>query len=244
MNIHDTLSSLLKGGNAPTARDSRKPDKSFLLEKIRQSELFENLPPENIEEMFSRMETVTAAPDEIIIREGDEGDYYYLLVEGTADVKRTDSQTGSEQLVARLVEPVGMGEEALISNAKRNATVAMTSKGLLMRLSKEAFEEYVKEPLLRWFSPGEAQKLIASGGQWIDVREAEKSSESRLHGSIAIPIRQIREKSSELEKEAAYVCYCENGRQSSTAAFLLTQMGFNAGVLRGGLQALKRAGIT
>jgi len=43
--------------------------------------------------------------------------------------------------------------------------------------------------------------------------------------------------------ELMYICYCENGRQSSTAAFLLRQRGYNVGVLRGGVQSLKRAGM-
>ena len=52
----------------------------------------------------------------------------------------------------------GFGEEALISNAKRNATVVMTLPGDVMRLSKDAFDDYVKEPLITWVSPADAQK--------------------------------------------------------------------------------------
>ncbi len=244
MSIFDTLSSLF-GGNQEKGggKKAQKVDKDFLFEKIRQSALFENLPAKSLEEMFAKMETVQRQQGDVIIREGDEGDYYYLLVEGTADVKRRLHKTGKEEVVAQLVEPTGMGEEALISNAKRNATVTMTSDGMLMRLSKEAFEEHVKEPLLTWYSAAQAQKEIAAGAKWIDVRDAEEGKDSRLHGSLIIPLEEIRERSEDLDKDALYICYCENGRQSSTAAFLLTQMGFNAGVLRGGLQALKRAGV-
>ena len=111
-----------------------------------------------------------------------------------------------------------------------------------MRLSKDGFNDYIKEPILTWFSPKEAQAKVAGGAKWIDVRP-EKEAKERLHGAMPIPLANIRQRASELDKSALYICYCQNGRMSSTAAFLLSQQGFNVGVLRGGLQSLKRAGV-
>ncbi len=42
------------------------------------------------------------------------------------------------------------GEEALIAEAKRNATVTMITDGVLMRLNKKDFRELMNEPLLQW----------------------------------------------------------------------------------------------
>ncbi len=42
------------------------------------------------------------------------------------------------------------GEEALIAEAKRNATVTMMTDGVLMRLNKQDFRELMNEPLLQW----------------------------------------------------------------------------------------------
>ena len=64
-----------------------------------------------------------------------------------------------------------------------------------------------------------------------------------LAQAVLIPLEQIRERCMELDKDILYVCYCLNGRQSSTAAFLLRQRAFKVGVLRGGVQSLQRAGI-
>lgn len=218
-------------------------NKTLLFDKIRQSELFKDLPSENLEEMFSHMETVQMRSGDIVIREGDEGDYYYLLVAGTAEVSRRLQKDSKPQVVAKLIEPTGFGEEALISNAKRNATVTMTSDGAVMRLSKATFNDYVKEPIVTWFSPPEAQDKVAKGGKWIDVRDTEQATQTRLHGAISIPMEELRDHMSELDKSTLYICYCENGRLSSTAAFLLRQQGYSVGVLRGGLQSLKRAGV-
>jgi rhodanese-related sulfurtransferase len=212
-------------------------DKSVLIEKIRQTELFKDVPPPNLEALFNSMESVNLSGGDVVIKEGDEGDYYYLLVRGLAKVTRKGQE------VAKLNEPTGFGEEALISNAKRNATVTMITDGTVMRLSKDAFNDHVKEPLVMWFSPVEAQEKIAVGAKWVDVREGAEAQESHLHGAIAIPMSQVRNRMSELDKSTLYICYCENGRMGSTAAFLLRQRGYNVGVLRGGVQSLKRAGL-
>ena len=242
MSFMEKIKSLL----GKTSHDKIPPtvDKNLLKEKIRQSTLFNGLDNSQLEQVFNRMESVAVKNGEIIIKEGEEGDYYYLLVTGTAKVTRS-AETGEQILLAELTEPKGFGEEALISNAKRNATITMTSDGIIMRLSKDAFNDYIKEPMITWLSPADSQKQIAKNAKWIDVRDEEESKTNHLHGAILIPLKKIREKAGELDKSAAYICYCENGRQSSTAAFLLKQMGFNnVGVLRGGLQGLRRAGLT
>ena len=218
-------------------------DKALLIDKIRQSETFKNLPAENLEKMFSVMETVKVRAGDAIVREGEEGDYYYLLVNGTARVSRRQQKDGKSQVVAELTEPTAFGEEALISNAKRNATVTMTSDGTVMRLSKDAFNEHIREPMLIWLSPMDAHEQVAKGAKWIDVRDAEQARQTCLHGAISIPMEELRDRASELDKQTLYICYCENGRLSATAAFLLRQRGYNVGVLRGGLQGLKRTGV-
>ena len=240
MSIIDSIKGLLgKKGKGPAV----KIDKAMLLEKIRQADLFKDIPAANMEEMFSHMETVAKAQGETIITEGEEGDYYYLMVSGTADVSRSPSPGAPPETVAQLDEPKGFGEEALISNAKRNATITMTSDGAVMRLSKDNFNEYVKEPLVTWFSPKESESKVADGAKWIDVREDEDAEKNTLHGAISMPLCDLRARMEELSKDVTYICYCENGRLSSTGAFLLKLHGYNVGVLRGGLQSLKRAGI-
>jgi rhodanese-related sulfurtransferase len=228
----------LFGGSGST--EVARPDDSALKGKIRQSELFKDLPEKNLQEMFAKMETVKVKTGETIIEQGEEGDYYYLLVTGMAQVLKQADNEDQPKVVAELNEPMGFGEEALISNAKRNATIKMKTDGLIMRLSKDAFDEYVKEPLITWVSPKDAQDKIAKGAKWIDVRDPDEAKQGHLHGSLLIPLKDIRTRMTELDKSIYYICYCLNGRQSSTAVFLMRQHGYNVGVLRGGLQALKR----
>jgi rhodanese-related sulfurtransferase len=158
-------------------------------------------------------------------------------------VTRQVQPDAAPQVVAELTAPMGFGEEALISNAKRNATITMKVGGTVMRLSKDAFNDYVKDPLVLWLSPKEAQDKAAQGAKWIDVRDPDEARQAHLHGALSIPLAELRDRVSELSKDTLYVCYCQNGRLSSTAAFLLRLRGFNVGVLRGGLQSLQRAGV-
>ena len=72
----------------------------------------------------------------------------------------------------------------------------------------------------------------------------EDARQSHLHGALAIPMVDLRRRLDELDKASRYVCYCQNGRLSSTAAFVMRQHGFHqVGVLRGGILSLQRAGV-
>jgi rhodanese-related sulfurtransferase len=111
----------------------------------------------------------------------------------------------------------------------------------LLRLSKDAFNEHVKDRLVTWVTPTEAQRKIADGALWVDVREESGEMISRLSGAMAVPLSTLRESMGDFSKEADYVCYCQNGRLSSTAAFLLAQREYSVAVMRGGLKGMERA---
>ena len=95
-----------------------------------------------------RMQEMPARSGDTIIKQGDDGDYYYIIRNGTCKVTRT-SKTGSEITLAQLSDGDAFGEEALLSEAKRNASIIMTTDGMLMRLSKQDFNELLKAPMLR-----------------------------------------------------------------------------------------------
>lgn len=225
-------------GSEPTGKTRIELDKAAVLRTIRETSLFAGLPAENVEAMYAHMEVVEAADGQVVIREGTEGDYFYILAQGRASITRRSAE-GKRTTVADVAAPHGFGEEALISNRPRNATVTMTGAGVLVRLSKAAFNDYVKKPFLEWLFPSEALARVSQGARWLDTRDAGPFPPEPLAGAVVIPLEQIRERCCELDRAVPYVCYCQNGRLSSTAAFLLRQRGYQASVLRGGLQAMK-----
>lgn len=229
-----------KGGGKGAGKGSLL-DETAVKTKLREGLLFNSLSEDAISRVFGLMEQVSVKSGEAILREGEEGDCFFVLAKGTVSV--TKLQRGKPVVVAELKDVAAFGEEALISNAKRNATVTMTADGVVLRLSKDAFTEHVKEPLLTWVSPAEAQREANEGARWLDVRDDTGPGVARLRGALVIPLQQLRESLALLDKSSSYICYCQNGRQSSTAAFLLVQRGYKVSVMRGGLQGLQRAGL-
>jgi len=53
-----------------------------------------------------------------------------------------------------------------------------------------------------------------------------------------IPLYFLRLKLKTLDRKQNYICYCDTGRRSSAAAYILSERGFHSYVLRGGLQAI------
>jgi rhodanese-related sulfurtransferase len=127
------------------------------------------------------------------------------------------------------------GEEALISDAKRNATVTMSAEGSVMRLGKDDFKKLLNEPMLDWVDANQAQQIIQGGGQWLDVRLPSEFENHHHDGAINIPLYFIRLKISTLDHDKKYVVCCDTGRRSSAGAYILNERGYQAYVLRGGV---------
>jgi rhodanese-related sulfurtransferase len=129
------------------------------------------------------------------------------------------------------------GEEALIADAKRNASVSMLTEGSLMRLAKEDFRTLLNEPMLEWVDRAQAQAIIERGGKWLDVRLPSEFENYHLEGALNLPLYFIRLKLKTLDRNIHYVVSCDTGRRSSAGAYILAERGFHASVLKGGLGA-------
>ncbi len=204
-----------------------------------QNKAFHRIPPANIQAIFMRMQRVPCKAGDVIIRQGDEGDYFYAIVSGKCVVTRETPLNKDGIKLAELGVGDTFGEEALIAEAKRNATVTMLTDGVLMRLNKQDFRELLNEPLLQWVTYEEAQEIIQRGGRWLDVRLPSEHQNLCIEDSLNIPLYFIRLKLSALDRNVPYVCYCDTGRRSSAAAYILVERGFDAYVLKGGLSSGK-----
>jgi CRP-like cAMP-binding protein len=200
-----------------------------------QTKAFHRIPPANIQAIFMRMQRIACRTGEVIIQQGTEGDYFYAIVSGKCVVTRETPLNREGIRLAELTVGDTFGEEALISEAKRNATITMLTDGVLMRLSKQDFRELMNEPLQQWVTYPEARAIIAKGGRWLDVRLPSEFQNLAIEGALNIPLYFIRLKLATLDRNVPYVVYCDTGRRSSAGAFILLERGFDAYVLRGGL---------
>jgi CRP-like cAMP-binding protein len=203
---------------------------TFSADKL-QSGVFSHLPSANIEEMFKRMEALAVKAGQVIITQGAEGDYYYLIEQGQAIVSRVDNASQKSVQLAELHEGDAFGEEALVSDNKRNATVTMKSDGSLLRLKKSDFVELLKAPIVRRVDQATAADKIKQGAQLLDVRFKSEYQYQHPEGAISAPLHELRSIAPQLEKSREYLVYCQTGRRSSAAAFILAQFGLTAYVM-------------
>lgn len=199
-----------------------------------QGGIFSRLPPANVEQMFKRMVGLEVEAGDIIIEQGAEGDYYYLIEQGTAIVSRETDFNDRPEVLAELGDGEAFGEEALASDNKRSATVTMKTDGRLLRLNKKDFVELLKEPLITQISRVEAELKVAAGAVWADIRMVSEYNYDHLPGALSLPLSDIRQLAKNLHAAKTYILYCSTGRRSSAAAFVLLQRGFDVLVLAGG----------
>lgn len=195
--------------------------------------VFAAFPPAHIDMLLQRFETVAVSRDEVILREGEIGDYYYLVDSGRCLVTRRVG--GVDVTLAELRTGAAFGEEALVSDAPRNATVTMKTDGVLRRLPKAAFVELLRDPLVHAVPWDEALARVAAGARWLDVRYPPEYLHDGLPGALNIPLNELRESLPALDRAREYVIYCQSGRRSAAAAFLMAQRGIGACLLAGGL---------
>ncbi|MGW8309845.1 MAG: SUMF1/EgtB/PvdO family nonheme iron enzyme [Thiogranum sp.] len=215
--------------------DGKDRDDDDWMTRMLQSQAFLQLPPSNIHQLLMRLEAVSVEPGDVIVRQGDEGDYFYIVKTGRLAVTRKASANSQEVLLAELGEGACFGEEALVSGTRRNASVMMITAGTLMRLSKNDFNELLCAPLVHETDFEGARQMAAKGAQWLDVRLPGEFENQAIDSSFNIPLSALRERCTELDKDIDYIVCCDTGRRSAAGAFVLGQRGFKVYALKNGL---------
>lgn len=191
---------------------------------VLRSNLFFKVPPLNVEQIFSRLTPQVVYAGDVIIRQGEIGDQCYFIKEGEADVtRRVDNQ---REHLAIIGAGRCFGEDALVNEAPRNASVVMRTDGVLMRLAKQDFYRLLKEPSVATLAFAELQEHLAKGAIAVDVRSEEEYSEGHLAQAVNVPLHILAIKARLLNKDKHYIFYCDSGRRSRAAAHLLAQQGY------------------
>jgi len=210
------------------AHDEGKMSWIFYMTK---SPAIAQLPNANIQALFTAFKSINVASGDRIVTQDEIGDYYYVIAEGSCEITREYSD-GRVEVLGNIKAGDTFGEEALLSDAPRNATVTMTSDGVLMRLSKEDFTHLLKDVVVKLvrYSEISLEDFVV-----LDVRSQAEFKLNAIKGSIHVPLFNIRKESQNLDKEKSYLVYCNNGASSASAAYLMAERGFNVSVLENGL---------
>lgn len=106
--------------------------------------LFSELPKKAFVEILVRMKMLVARRGEVIIREGEDGDAFYVVASGIVSVSRKDEH-GREVRLAHLGEGAFFGEMALLQDGIRTATVRVEEDAQIFEISRELLEEVITQ---------------------------------------------------------------------------------------------------
>jgi len=212
-------------------------DADWMLTLLR-SNLFYKVPPMNIRQILRKFKPIFVHSGEVVIRQGEIGDCCYFIKEGSVNVLRASDDKGRSEVVAELGVGRCFGEDALVHEAPRNASVVMRDNGVLMRLEKQDFFLLLKSPPHQSIGLNDVDRELMSGATLLDVRSQEEFELAHAEGALNMPLNILKLKSRLLDVNTRYVTYCNSGRRSNAAAYLLSEDGYNVTVLRGGFEAL------
>lgn len=207
------------------------------------SNLFMKVPPTNMPRLFQYLRAEVVDRGDAIVRQGELGDRCFFIKEGEARVTRREHERDVPRTLAHIGVGRCFGEDALVQETLRNATVTMTTDGVLMVLDKAHFLTLLKEPdvpALDWqtWSATTAERVL------VDVRTQREYGAGHLHGAVNMPLRLLSVKRRLLNPASSVGLYCDTGRRSRAAAALLQAAGIPAVILKAGLDGQAEGSLT
>lgn len=234
LSIERTELGLFGGADSSEASSDDVEEEDFdWMSTLLSSPLFEFIPPANIQTLFGKFEEVQHKKDDVVIKQGDTGDFFYVIQAGRAKVERS---SGEKTVVLAEFQPGdNFGQDALVSDIPRNATVTMTTNGTLMRLSAPDFQSLLMSPVIETVTLEETNEMIEEGDPQtfiIDVRSPKEVEGDKLTGSLNVPLLLLRKNLPKLKVDGVYVMADDGGKRAELGAYILNEKGFTAYVLK------------
>lgn len=113
---------------------------TFLLE----TPMFARLDPTELSEIVHIMKVQKVRAGAAIFKEGASGDSWYVLYEGTAEVRK-GSEFLPSQVIAVLQERACFGEMAILDHSARSATVVAQTPCTVFRFPRGEFDELLAD---------------------------------------------------------------------------------------------------
>ena len=110
--------------------------------RISKLALFRSLSPDRMWELAGNLARKKVAAGEVIIQEGDQGDFLYIVEKGCFQVYR---EKAPGQVIATLSEDGILGEMALFTQSRRNASVRAVDDAVVFALNRDDFLALLKE---------------------------------------------------------------------------------------------------
>jgi MFS family permease len=112
--------------------------------KLSDVELFRGLNPASLEVAMRAASVMAMTAGEVIIRQGDAADRFYVIANGQVEVTQTAPEGGKPKVLRQEAAGEFFGEIGLLSNIPRTATVTALTDGKLVVLERDPFLELVR----------------------------------------------------------------------------------------------------
>jgi len=219
---------------AEIAYDDNYADDYVWIKKLLESRLFFKIASINIVKILSKFKEQAVKAGDVVVKNGDEGTCCYLIKSGVANVYIQEN----EPAIAVLEPGAVFGEDALVTNNPRNASVIMLTDGVLMRLEKLDFYQLLSEPAVTMVTAAKVYEFLQSGAELLDVRTQKEFEIQPCPQSRNIPLQLIYLKSALLNKNKLYITCSPTEERAKAAAYFLNEQGFKAFALQSGINTL------
>lgn len=119
-------------------------DINFLSESMKQITLFDKMPEKYLDQLANAVEVKNLKPQEIVIKEGDIGDEFFIILDGKLEAKAKGAH-GRDIFLNHLLAGDYFGELALLESVERKATIASVTKSTVACLKRSVFDEIITD---------------------------------------------------------------------------------------------------
>ncbi len=117
---------------------------STIRHNIRQLDLFTTLSDDEIDVLVKHARIRSLDRDEPLFREGDEGDFFAIIIEGSIEISK-HTGTDSPIVITLLTQGATLGEMAIIDRETRSASAIATEPSTVFILSRDSFDTLVEQ---------------------------------------------------------------------------------------------------
>jgi hypothetical protein len=164
--------------------------------------LFQNIDEEILETLVGKFKGETFIPGEIIIKQGDPGDKFYIIMSGKAEAKQAGNY-GREISLGLMNEGSYFGEIALLKDSPRIASVEAVTPISVLALDRKDFDKLLKDV------PGLREHLVSA----MEERDRIRSTLANEFGEQKLDI--FTGETGEDELTGTHVAYDESPREYS-----------------------------
>jgi CRP/FNR family transcriptional regulator, cyclic AMP receptor protein len=111
---------------------------------LKQIPLFSNMDDQEISGILSIMDEITYEPGQVILREGEQSDEFYVLTSGTAQIIIRDASGGE-----RIIDDIGVGgffgELSMLTGEPRSARVKAVERVETLVLDRDEFFDFLQK---------------------------------------------------------------------------------------------------